>query len=59
VVGGATWLIGCRARPDAGDSLGELAPELTYLLLAPYLGIHQAHREAFGEPFLLSAVESS
>jgi AcrR family transcriptional regulator len=57
VVGGALWLIGSRARPDDADPLRELAPELTYFLLAPYLGIHQARREAFGEPFPLRAVE--
>jgi AcrR family transcriptional regulator len=58
VVGGVLWLIGCRAQPGGGDSFGELGPEITYFLLAPYLGIRQARREAFGEPFLLSSVES-
>jgi AcrR family transcriptional regulator len=56
VVGGAISLIGRRVRSADGDSLNELAPDLTYFLLAPYLGLDQARRSAVGGPVALSAV---
>jgi AcrR family transcriptional regulator len=47
IVGGAIWLIGHRTRLDqAGTSLTELAPDITYFLLAPYLDIPAAQRVA-------------
>jgi AcrR family transcriptional regulator len=46
LIGGAIWSTGNRTRLDGGDSLTELAPELTYLLLTPYVGTAQARREA-------------
>jgi AcrR family transcriptional regulator len=51
VVGGAIWLIGYRARLDRGASLTELAPDLIYFLLAPYLGAPQARWMAVGGTF--------
>jgi AcrR family transcriptional regulator len=41
IVGGALWLVGNRARLDY-PRLSELAPDITYFLLVPYLGTPQA-----------------
>jgi AcrR family transcriptional regulator len=46
LVGGAIWLIGHRAQLDDPASITELAPDITYFLLAPYLDTPAAHRTA-------------
>ena len=47
IVGGALWLIANRARLDH-PRLNELAPDITYFLLVPYLGTPQARSWAAG-----------
>jgi AcrR family transcriptional regulator len=47
VIGGAIWLIGHRSRLDH-PRLDELAPDITYFLLAPYLDIPEAQRVVAG-----------
>jgi AcrR family transcriptional regulator len=46
VVSGAIWSIASRARSGGGERLLELAPELTYFLLTPYLDAAEARRFA-------------
>jgi AcrR family transcriptional regulator len=46
VVSGAIWSIASRARSGCGERLLELAPELTYFLLTPYLDAAEARRLA-------------
>lgn len=48
VVGGAIWSIASRAEDGEADRLSELAPELTYFLLTPYLDAAEARRLAEG-----------
>lgn len=55
VVGGAIWLTGHRTRLGGGASLTELAPDLTYFLLVPYLGTPQARLKAAAGVFPLGA----
>jgi len=46
IVGGAIWSIASHVRAAGGDRLAELAPELTYFLLTPYLDVAEARRLA-------------
>ena len=48
ILGGSVWLIGCRTRSGPPASLTELAPDITYFLLAPYLDTPAAQRAATG-----------
>lgn len=46
LVAGAFWVVGRRVSTGAVDTVAGLAPELTELLLAPFLGPAAAHRIA-------------
>jgi AcrR family transcriptional regulator len=48
MLGGTIWLIGYRVRLDDSAGLTELAPDITYFLLAPYLDIPAAQRVVAG-----------
>ncbi len=48
IAGGAVWLVGHRTRSGQPGSLTELAPEITYFLLVPYLDTPAAQQVAFG-----------
>jgi AcrR family transcriptional regulator len=48
LVGGAFSLVARQLGGGAGDTLGELAPEVTEYLLAPYLGVEAAREVAGG-----------
>jgi AcrR family transcriptional regulator len=47
-IGGAIWLLAHKAGLDGSESLTALAPDLTYFLLVPYVGIEDAQRLAAG-----------
>lgn len=49
LIGGVVTLISRRLKADEADRLNELLPELTELVLAPYLGRDAARRFAAGE----------
>lgn len=47
-IGGALWMLGHRVRSDEGD-LRRLAPDVTYFLLVPYLGVAGAQLVSRGD----------
>jgi AcrR family transcriptional regulator len=48
-IGGAVSMLGQRARRGEGTRLPSLAPEITYFLIVPYLGIPAARRTILDE----------
>jgi AcrR family transcriptional regulator len=50
LVGGVTALISRRLNAGEAERLSELLPDLTELVLAPYLGRDEARRFAHGQP---------
>jgi AcrR family transcriptional regulator len=48
LVNGAIWSIAEHAAPASDKRLDELAPDLTYFLLTPYLDTAEARRQAAG-----------
>jgi AcrR family transcriptional regulator len=46
LLSGALWSLANGARSGGGERLGEMAPDLTYFLLVPYLDASEARRVA-------------